>query len=74
MGMEVFEHLVNKIAWKMNLSGATEIEYNEYKKRYEASVGGVRFYGNSISNKITVNWGSGHTSMLDRETIDTACA
>lgn len=63
MSYEAFKARVNALIDRKKLSIKPQFYHDTEKGKYLACCKDVKIIGTSLSNKVTVKWGSGHTAM-----------
>lgn len=63
MSKESFQSKVNKLV--RSTGAPVFFDFDEESGRHFAFLGDVRITGNTVSNKLTVRWGSGHQGIVE---------
>lgn len=63
MSYEAFQAMVNALIKRKRLRIKPRFYHDTDKGRYFACCDDVKIIGTSLSKKVTVRWGSGHTAM-----------
>lgn len=63
MSYEAFVAMVNALITRKKLNIKPRFYNDTEKGKYYANCVDVKIIGNSLSKKVTVKWGSGHTAM-----------